>query len=556
MTEDLLNHYRDLLVNEGYHAEVVIPNTLKIQFHILGHKIDASCIFPDTFPYQFPFVQLSEDTAELCKEFAHRFKKDYLCLFNPADAKPAFLYPDQVLLATIKKAESVLFAGFTGDNEAEFTKEFLEYWNQHITSEFILFSHFPDQISLFYASHINKYSFVLASDKNHLDCVVSNIFHDKALSKEVSAGLYIPLSKGFCPFRIKTERDMWEIISMHTTSDDKQCINAKMQATRNQCKLFVVSFPSENDQRVYLGWISSGFKSIDGFRSDHISPFVYWKLQSNNQLSNIMSASVTQCSQEYLYHRGSYGFEHRFESVAIVGCGSVGGEIAVQLSTMGTNQFALIDNDVLTTDNIARHVCGYDFVGLKKTQCLQYLLQHSNPNINCTVFSEDAFQAIARQIDLINQTECMFVAVGDIALEAFIMKMAEDGKLKVPLVLWVEPRCYAGHLIYISHPNRACEVLIAPDTLTYRGTVIKGSSFVEHLPGCSAGFIPYSGLDVKQFISRSLHELSRMREHPALQGNYHYVWIGELSEARRQGIEVSKEYAEVPDFSFIVKRFD
>ena len=217
MTEDLLNHYRDLLVNEGYHAEVVIPNTLKIQFHILGHQIDASCIFPDTFPYQFPFVQLSEDTAELCKEFAHRFKKDFLCLFNPADAKPAFLYPDQVLLATIKKAESVLFAGFTGDNEAEFTKEFLEYWNQHITSEFILFSHFPDQISLFYASHINKYSFVLASDKNHLDCVVSNIFHDQALSKEVSAGLYIPLSKGFCPFRIKTERDMWEIISMHTT---------------------------------------------------------------------------------------------------------------------------------------------------------------------------------------------------------------------------------------------------------------------------------------------------------------------------------------------------
>lgn len=557
MTEDLLRHYRDVLAHEGYQVEVGPSNTLNIALQIQEQEIDVECTLPETFPYQFPLIRLSERASALCAEFAHRFEGDYLCLFSQADARPGFRYPDQLLLATVKKAEVVLTDGFVGDNTAEFEKEILEYWNKKTVSEFRAFSEFPAQISQFCAYYIKEKYFVLAENKSHLDAVVANIFHDQSQSKPLEFGLHIPLSRGFTSHDVTTEKELWKVISERTTSKERQMIHGRMRAMHNRCKLFVVSFPAEDGQRIFLGWVSTGIKSLPGFRKDHISPFTYWGMQSNGQLCKILATMVTNCSQEYLYQRGGYGFDRRLESATIVGCGSVGSELAVELSSMGTSQFLLIDNEDLSTDNIARHVCGYDFVGLNKAHAMKFFLQHANPNIKCEAFVNSAFQEVIQQVERINQTQCVFVAVGDIAIEAFILKLAEDGKINCPLIIaWVEPRCYAGHLIYITKPKGALDALIDPATLTYRNTVIQENSFVKHVPGCSTGYIPYSGLDVKQFISRSLHELAILREYPQLQGNYHYIWVGEISEARRQNIRISDDYADVHDFCFLTKRFD
>lgn len=68
--------------------------------------------------------------------------------------------------------------------------------------------------------------------------------------------------------------------------------------------------------------------------------------------------------------------------VLIAGCGSGGGNVALQLVMSGIRNFTLLDRDVLGPENVIRHVCGRKFVGDKKVDALMEVLQDRNPNIN------------------------------------------------------------------------------------------------------------------------------------------------------------------------------
>ena len=53
--------------------------------------------------------------------------------------------------------------------------------------------------------------------------------------------------------------------------------------------------------------------------------------------------------------------------VLVAGCGSGGASVALQLVMSGIRNFTLIDNDILGSENIIRHVCGRRFIGQKKS---------------------------------------------------------------------------------------------------------------------------------------------------------------------------------------------
>jgi len=67
--------------------------------------------------------------------------------------------------------------------------------------------------------------------------------------------------------------------------------------------------------------------------------------------------------------------------VLIVGCGSGGGNLALQLVMSGIQTFTLIDKDTLGLENVIRHVCGRKFIGKKKVDALEEVLLDRNPTI-------------------------------------------------------------------------------------------------------------------------------------------------------------------------------
>lgn len=75
--------------------------------------------------------------------------------------------------------------------------------------------------------------------------------------------------------------------------------------------------------------------------------------------------------------------------VLVAGCGSGGGNVALQLVMSGIRSFTLLDRDSLGPENVIRHVCGRSFVGRKKVDALTEVLQDRNPNISVKKIEAD-----------------------------------------------------------------------------------------------------------------------------------------------------------------------
>ena len=76
-------------------------------------------------------------------------------------------------------------------------------------------------------------------------------------------------------------------------------------------------------------------------------------------------------------------------SVLIAGCGSGGGQVALQLAMSGVRKFVLADKDDLEVENVIRHVCGLRYLGWRKTAALSDVLSDRNPQVEIKEFHGD-----------------------------------------------------------------------------------------------------------------------------------------------------------------------
>src|SRR5579864_4911927 len=85
------------------------------------------------------------------------------------------------------------------------------------------------------------------------------------------------------------------------------------------------------------------------------------------------------------YHKRQQGLFDvgylRDRTVAVIGLGTGGGQIAAQLARCGVGHFRLVDFDRLEVHNIARHVCTLDDLGRRKTAAMADLLRRIHPAV-------------------------------------------------------------------------------------------------------------------------------------------------------------------------------
>jgi len=78
--------------------------------------------------------------------------------------------------------------------------------------------------------------------------------------------------------------------------------------------------------------------------------------------------------------------------VLILGCGSGGGHLALQLVMSGVRNLTLVDKDCLEPENVIRHVCGMKFVGRRKVDALEEVLLDRNPKANIQKLDVDIME--------------------------------------------------------------------------------------------------------------------------------------------------------------------
>ena len=67
------------------------------------------------------------------------------------------------------------------------------------------------------------------------------------------------------------------------------------------------------------------------------------------------------------------------KEAVILGCGSVGSLVALQLAKSGVGNFLLVDNDIVEYHNLCRHQCGISDIGKYKTIALKERILNINP---------------------------------------------------------------------------------------------------------------------------------------------------------------------------------
>jgi molybdopterin/thiamine biosynthesis adenylyltransferase len=93
--------------------------------------------------------------------------------------------------------------------------------------------------------------------------------------------------------------------------------------------------------------------------------------------------------------------------VLIAGCGSGGGQVALQLAMSGIRKFALFDSDVLEAENVIRHVCGRRYLGQKKVEAVAEVLLDRNPALEIERYPVDLMSCA----DLVDQVRRSSVVV-------------------------------------------------------------------------------------------------------------------------------------------------
>jgi molybdopterin/thiamine biosynthesis adenylyltransferase len=93
--------------------------------------------------------------------------------------------------------------------------------------------------------------------------------------------------------------------------------------------------------------------------------------------------------------------------VAIVGLGSGGGAVALNLAMSGLGNFILVDDDVLEESNVVRHVADRRYIGQPKAEAVADLIRHRNPKANVMVH----VGRIEQHMDALDQIDILVSAV-------------------------------------------------------------------------------------------------------------------------------------------------
>ena len=129
---------------------------------------------------------------------------------------------------------------------------------------------------------------------------------------------------------------------------------------------------------IYADSVSSDDGKLIGKRKDNTIEFAYcgqkFDIKTYNLVQNVFSRNTGILESAVMTDK----------SAVILGCGSVGSLVALELAKAGVGRFLLIDHDIFEYHNICRHQCSIMDVGNYKVNALADRIKAINPYADIT----------------------------------------------------------------------------------------------------------------------------------------------------------------------------
>ncbi|MYF93716.1 MAG: ThiF family adenylyltransferase [Gemmatimonadetes bacterium] len=253
---------------------------------------------------------------------------------------------------------------------------------------------------------------------------------------------------------------------------------------------------------------------------------------------------VRSLSNASLVPRGGGSLDLGDKSVLLVGCGSVGSEVACSLTSAGVGKLTIADFDVMSEENLYRHTLSLKHIGSLKSTAVAEELAQKHPWAEVRGW-KDRLEAM-RDASKLNGFDLVVIAIGSPTVErAFAEYCVDEGVEVAILNCWLEGYGIGGHAI-LSLPNSlGCWYCAYTDPNTLKpglssnlNFLAENQIFMRNHGGCGTQFLPFSGIEARQtaamtatlavrFLSGELGESSRVS------------WRGDGSAAKRANLKTT-----------------
>lgn len=257
--------------------------------------------------------------------------------------------------------------------------------------------------------------------------------------------------------------------------------------------------------------------------------------------------SVRSLSQGSLVPRGGGSMNLTDKSILLVGCGSVGSELALRLTSAGVGHLTISDPDKLSEENLYRHTLSVNDIGRLKTEALavEIAQKHLWAEVThwCKRLEDLQEPAVIRKFDLI------VIAVGSPNAERAFAEYCRQESINVPVInCWLEGYGIGGHAIISIPGTKGCWhcAYVNPQTLTRGLTsnlnfLAPDQTVMRNHGGCGTQFLPYSGIAAGYTASIAADLAVRFLEGQVTNSSK-VSWKGSDAEAKRESLAVTCQY--------------
>ncbi|WP_426994102.1 ThiF family adenylyltransferase [Methylomonas sp. CM2] len=396
-------------------------------FHIHAHKNGREWKLiihvSDTFPFDLPKISI-ENAADY-QAMGHIDWHGDVCYIDKQGLVIDYNRTQDLILDCVDEALETLDENFNDPHKVELQNDFKSYWESlpslgFKTTCFVSYDGNVKELTAYRDSRNERKTkkttcFAVVED-NH--GIVNYYYLINTLKgKKTEKSIYIPLDMPATPPSPKQHWNAADIVNVFealaNTNIKKIALNlAKKQKWSNYFTI-IFSHPRSDSGHIFWG--------VQFHRKD-TAPHPLLDPKSDWDISPLL---LGLHNKEHLLERSANTANLDKNRVAIVGCGSVGSGIAVQLAKAGIGELHLIDFDKMEVENIYRHTLGATALnnesdGFYKTDALLFKIATDIPYTKIVNFNDHLLNLTVKK-GFFEYFDAIVIATGDFTCELFLI---------------------------------------------------------------------------------------------------------------------------------------
>ena len=496
-----------------------------------------------SFPLSFPYLYLVQ--WDIFGILPHVETDGYVCY---AQEEGSVLNSEDIAgLAqeAVSMAVQVVMDGISGANHHDFVEEFGAYWDRLQRVKDVISIVTPaDQAKRIHVYKAKGGVCYLADDEQSFKKFLRLKPYDSW--KHYSA-VYIPLNPGTVitpphPAKFWQVSDIRTVIFDNLLPDRKAEVLELLTNTHSE-EVILLGLPRTAEGKTLVGLKFNGVV--------HGHP-----LKDGGRASEVIPLTINRRDKEFLLPRGGSNLLLREKRVLLLGCGSVGGFIANEVTRAGILRLTVLDKDVLAHENMFRHVLGKKHVGKNKVDGIKDDIEGRLPFVEVSPVPMSLEDALESGKIKIGDYDLIISALGNVTVELAFNKYIHGIEPCPVIFTWLEPYGIGGHAVLtrLQGSKRGCLKCLYKaedgDVRCRASFAEKGQSFVKNIDGCRNVFTPFGSLDAMKTA-----ELATRLAIATLSGdiktNLLRSWRGDATEFLKNGKVLSSRYSACNDFSEI-----